>query len=126
MSIPDFQSLMLPLLNFASDGEVRTLSDAREHLASAFALTNDEIEELLPSGRQRRFDNRVAWAKVYLEQAGLLVSPKRGRFQITPEGKVFLETSPTKITIASLDQFEKFRAFRASAKTSKKEQEVIC
>lgn len=126
MPIPDFQSIMLPLLVSASDGEVRSLGDAREHLAAIFALTSDEIEELLPSGRQRRFDNRVAWAKVYLEQAGLLVSPKRGRFEITPEGKAFLETNPNKITIASLDQFEKFRVFRTSAKTSKKEQEAVC
>ncbi|SFE21131.1 restriction system protein [Nitrosomonas sp. Nm166] len=78
MPIPDFQSLMLPLLDSASDGEIQTLSDAREHLASTFALTSDEIEELLPSGKQRRFDNRVAWPKVYLEQAGLLTSPERG------------------------------------------------
>jgi len=126
MSIPDFQSLMLPLLVSASDGETRTLGDAREHLASVFTLTGDEIEELLPSGRQRRFNNRVAWAKVYLEQAGLLISPKRGKFQITPAGKVFLETNPDKITIASLDQFEKFRAFRTSAKTNKKQQETVC
>lgn len=124
MSIPDFQSIMLPLLNSASDGEARTLGDAREHLASVFTLTSDEIEELLPSGRQRRFDNRVAWAKVYLEQAGLLISPKRGRFQITSAGKAFLETNPNKITIASLDQFEKFRAFRTSTKTNKKEQQA--
>lgn len=125
MSIPDFQSLMLPLLSSASGGEVWALGDAREHLASVFALSSEEIEELLPSGRQRRFDNRVAWAKVYLEQAGLLVSPKRGRFQITPEGKAFLATNPNKITIATLDQFEKFRVFRASAKTNKKDREAV-
>ncbi len=86
MPIPDFQSLMLPLLSLAKDGEPRVLSDARKHLASAFSLTAEEMEELLPSGRQRRFDNRVAWAKVYLEQAGLLRSPKRGQLQITAEG----------------------------------------
>jgi len=126
MPIPDFQSLMLPLLNSASDGKTQTLGDAREHLASVFTLTSDEIEELLPSGRQRRFNNRVAWAKVYLEQAGLLISPKRGSFQITPAGKAFLETNPKKITIASLAQFEKFRTFRASAKINKKQPETVC
>ncbi|MCW5599275.1 MAG: restriction endonuclease [Nitrosomonas sp.] len=125
MSIPDFQSLMLPLLSSASDEEVWTLGDARERLASVFALSREEIEERLPSGRQRRFDNRVAWAKVYLEQAGLLVSPKRGQFQITPEGKAFMATNPNKITIASLNQFEKFRTFRSSAKTNKEEREAV-
>ncbi|MEI2656425.1 MAG: restriction endonuclease [Nitrosomonas sp.] len=126
MPIPDFQSLMLPFLDSASDGKTQTLGDAREHLAAVFTLTSDEIEELLPSGRQRRFNNRVAWAKVYLEQAGLLISPKRGRFQITPAGKTFLETNPKNITITSLDQFEKFRTFRTSAKINKKRQEAVC
>lgn len=124
MPIPDFQTLMLPLLHFASDGKVRTLSDARKHLTTIFALTSDEIAELLPSGRQRRFDNRVAWAKVYLEQAGLLFSPERGKFQVTTEGKTFLGTKPNKITISSLVQFEKFRAFRTPTKTNKTEQKI--
>ncbi|PXX12645.1 restriction system protein [Nitrosomonas ureae] len=125
MPIPDFQSIMLPLLCLANDEEIWTLGDARKSLAAVFELSNEELGELLPSGRQRRFDNRVAWAKVYLEQAGLLVSPKRGRYQITPEGMAFLATNPNKITIAALNQFEKFRTFRLSAKTNKNGQEVI-
>lgn len=119
MSIPDFQSLMLPLLVFAKDDETHTLGEARKHLASIFSLTHEEVEEMLPSGRQRRFDNRVAWAKVYLEQAGLLQSPKRGQFKITAEGLSFLSTNPSKINITVLDQFEKFKAFRESSKSSK-------
>lgn len=124
MSIPDFQSLMLPLLVFAKDGETHTLGEARKRLSSIFSLTPEEVEELLPSGRQRRFDNRVAWAKVYLEQAGLLQSPKRGQFKITEEGKSFLSTNPIKINITVLDQFEKFKAFRESSKSSKEVQTV--
>lgn len=124
MAIPDFQTLMQPLLEFAKDGESHTLAEARRHLASAFSLTQNELEELLPSGRQRRFDNRVAWAKVYLEQAGLLQSPKRGQFVITPEGKEFLPQSPQKITITVLDQFEKFRAFRDSSRSGKEVKET--
>lgn len=125
MSIPDFQSLMLPLLSLANDGEIWTLANARQRLAFLFALSEEEIGELLPSGRQRRFDNRVAWAKVYLEQAGFLISPKRGKYQITSEGKAFLTTNPIKITIASLSQSEKFRTFRTASKSNKIEQEVI-
>jgi restriction system protein len=121
MSIPDFQSLLLPLLDYAKNGEVRTLGDARKHLASFFVLTTEEIEELLPSGRQRRFDNRVAWAKVYLEQAGLLASPKRGQFLVTKEGLDFLATKPSAITIAVLGQFEKFKAFRTASKSNKEQ-----
>lgn len=119
MAIPDFQMLMRPLLEFAKDGGSHTLAEARGHLASVFALSQIEMDELLPSGRQRRFDNRVAWAKVYLEQAGLLHSPKRGQFVITQEGSEFLPRSPQKITIAVLDQFDKFRIFRDSSKSGK-------
>lgn len=125
MSIPDFQTLMLPLLQYASDGEVRTLGNAREHLAAVFALTPEQIEEMLPSGHQRRFNNRVAWAKVYLEQAGLLLSPKRGQFHITSEGLSFLATKPNSITIAVLDQFDKFKAFREASKGNKQQPTVV-
>lgn len=119
MAIPDFQMLMRPLLEFAKDGGSHSLAEARIHLASVFSLSQIELDELLPSGRQRRFDNRVAWAKVYLEQAGLLHSPKRGQFVITQEGREFFPRSPQKITIAVLDQFEKFRIFRDSSKSGK-------
>ncbi len=125
MPIPDFQSLMLPLLLLAKDGEPHALRDTRKHLASTFSLTAEEIEELLPSGRQRRFDNRVAWAKVYLELAGLLHSPKRGQLQITAEGLAFLAKNPSQITIAVLGQFEKFKAFRESSKSGKREQSAV-
>lgn len=124
MPIPDFQSLMLPMLALASDEQSHTLGDARKHLASHFSLTPEEVEELLPSGKQRRFDNRVAWAKVYLEQAGLLHSPKRGQFHITIEGKSFLAKNPGQISIAVLDQFEKFKAFRESSKSVKPEKSM--
>lgn len=125
MAIPDFQTLMLPLLKLAKDGETRDLADARSHLAQFFALTSNELEELLPSGRQSRFSNRVAWAKVYLEQAGLLQSPKRGQFKITAEGVAFLTTNPAKITISSLEQFDKFKNFRKSSKTGKLETTAL-
>jgi restriction system protein len=119
MAIPDFQTLMLPLLKFTEDGQVHALAEARSHLATLFSLTQKEIEELLPSGRQKRFANRVAWAKVYLEQAGLLESPKRGVFKGTEAGESFLKTNPSKISIATLDQFDSFREFRKSTKANK-------
>lgn len=122
MPIPDFQALMLPLLKFSADGVNHTLGEARKNLASVFSLTPEEVEELLPSSRQRRFDNRVAWAKVYLEQADLLHSPKRGQFHITPEGTAFLTKNPEHISISVLDQFEKFRTFRESSKPGKEEK----
>lgn len=124
MAIPDFQMLMRPLLEFSKGGGTHTLAEVRGHLASVFSLSQIELDELLPSGRQRRFDNRVAWAKVYLEQAGLLHSPKRGQFVITQEGREFLPRSPQKITIAVLDQFEKFRIFRDSSKSGKETKQT--
>jgi restriction system protein len=90
MAIPDFQSLMLPLLEFAGDGQEHSSRDAREHLAGVFSLSASERAELLPSGRQPVFDNRVAWAKTFLQQAGLLFSPRRAYFQITERGRQIL------------------------------------
>ena len=77
MSIPDFQTLMRPILEFASDGKLHFLAEARESLAAKFKLTEEETKALLPSGRQTVFVNRVAWAKVYLGRAGLLDAPQR-------------------------------------------------
>jgi restriction system protein len=117
MPIPDFQSLMLPLLRFAQDGTVHSLSEAREALAKQFNLSEEEQNELLPSGRLRRFTNRVSWAKVYLEAAGLIESPQRAHFQITHDGIKLLSESLDRIDIKLLaGRYEQFRAFRGASK----------
>jgi len=85
MAIPDFQSIMLPLLKLAGDGEMHDINDATEKLAKEFQLTDEEIARLIPSGQQR-FVNRIGWAKTYLKKAELLTYPKRGFFQITDRG----------------------------------------
>ena len=72
MAVPDFQSIMLPLLQFSSDGQEHTLSNAIEALASYFSLTDEQRKEPLPSGQQFKFDNRVGWARTYLGKAQLL------------------------------------------------------
>ena len=95
MPVPEFQSFMLPVLQLASDNELQSLPEARDVLASKFGLTEQDLGEMLPSGRQRRFNNRVAWAKVYLEQAGLVESPKRGTFRITALGQTLLAERPS-------------------------------
>jgi restriction system protein len=86
MAIPDFQSMMLPLLQLASDGQEHSLSEAADALAGYFELPDEETKELLPSGKQSKFDNRVGWARTYLKQAGLLESTGRGLFRITDRG----------------------------------------
>jgi restriction system protein len=113
MPIPDFQSVMLPLLQLAGDGSEHRFRDAVEKLATQFALTDEERGELLPSGTAPTFDNRLGWARTYLKQAGLLESPKRGYFQITGRGKDLLAQSPAKIDLELLERFEEYRAFRS-------------
>lgn len=112
MAVPDFQSLMLPLLKLANDGQPHSLVEAREALATAFELTQTDRDELLPSGKQSKFSNRVAWAKSYLQQAGLLLSPKRGHFQILPRGEAVLKSPPARIDIKFLEQYPEFIEFR--------------
>lgn len=117
MPIPDFQTLMLPLLQLAADGKEHLLRDARERLAIEFGLSEEERSRLLPSGRQPIFGNRVSWAKVYLQQADLLVSPRRGSFQISERGRaVLLAKRPDRITVKFLETFPEFVAARSSSK----------
>jgi restriction system protein len=113
MPIPDFQSIMRPLLDLAADGKEHPLAAAREELAETFKLTDEDKATLLPSGRTPRFANRVAWAKVYLSQAGALDTPRKGFFQITDRGRELLRSVPKRITIKDLQRFPEFAEFRA-------------
>ncbi len=116
MAIPDYQSLMLPLLSLAADEQEHSVREARERLAADLGLTDEERSELLPSGRQPVFDNRVAWAKTYLQQAGLLSAPRRAHFQITERGQRILAEEPTAIDTKLLDRFPEFVEFRTAGK----------
>jgi restriction system protein len=100
--------MMLPLLMMARGGADHSLAEAREHPANNFNVSPAERDELLPSGRQSRFDNRVAWARSYLGQAELLTAPKRGHFRITDRGLSVLAKQPTRIDIGFLEQFQEF------------------
>lgn len=110
MTIPDYQTLMLPVLSLAGEGEQR-VGDIAERIAEKFGLTDDEREKLLPSGRQRVLHNRIHWAKFYMSKAGLIASPGRGRFVATEAGRALLATNPTKIDVARLMQVPRFREF---------------
>lgn len=103
---------MLPLLRLAADGEEHSLAAARDLLAAEFGLSAAERDELLPSGRQSRFANRVAWAKVYLGQAALLVSLRRGHLQISDRGRELLRAPPERIDIKFLERYPEFAEFR--------------
>ncbi len=116
MAIPDFQSIMLPLLEFASIAGEHSLTEARDQLAKHYSLTDEELSEMLPSRRAPTFYNRLAWAKTYLQRAKLLSSPRRGRFEITPRGTEVLESKPERLSISYLTKFPEFREFRAIRK----------
>ncbi|NIR48673.1 restriction endonuclease [candidate division KSB1 bacterium] len=112
MAIPDYQTIMLPLLRFAGDGRIHTFREAVYALAEEFSLSEAERTELLPSGQQPIFDNRVGWASTYLKKAGLLDAPQRGSIQITERGKEILSKNPQRIDVQFLDQFDEFVEFR--------------
>jgi len=112
VAIPDYQTLMLPVLKLAADREEHKFSQAVEQLGNTFALTAEEKRELLPSGSQAVFNNRVGWARSYLKQAGLLSSSKRGFFSITQKGLELLSKKPEKINIALLEEYPEFVSFR--------------
>src|SRR3972149_5462300 len=115
MAIPDFQSIMLPLLRHLADGTERSNLDTLNALAKEFALTEAEIAEMLPSGQQTRFRNRIAWAKAHFKAAGIIESPRRGVYRITERGREFLKLHPDKIDLKSLDKFPEHREFRTSS-----------
>lgn len=112
MAIPDFQTLMRPVLEFAAGAQERSMKETHPVLADQFRLTEEEREQLLPSGRVRLFRNRVAWAVTHLKKAGLLASKRRGVYAITPRGKRALVEAPERITLKYLMNFEDFREFR--------------
>jgi len=101
------------MLDLASDGKTHRLDEARDYIASRFKLTKTDLAELLPSGRQTRFANRVAWTKVHLTKAGLLSSPERAVFEITHRGRAVLSEAPPQLDLAYLRRFAEFRDFRA-------------
>ena len=121
MSVPDFQSLFKPLLEFASDGHEHSLKEARERLAKDFELSEDDLNELLPSGTQKKFDNRVAWAKSYFTQAGVLISTRRGYFKISDRGTDLLKQGHERIDVKVLNQYQEFVEFHQNKPGQKEE-----
>ena len=100
MAVPDYQSLMLPLLQFAARKETEiSTSEAVEVLAKELGLTEDDLREKLPSGTQPTFVNRVGWAATYMKKAGLLETTRRGFYQITDRGRDLLEKQPKTINV---------------------------
>ena len=125
MAIPDFQSIMLPLLQFCGDSKEHSNRDAIDHLAKILHLSEEEQKELLPSGRQAVFHNRVAWARAYMKMAKLLENPQRGIFRITERGQEILQNPPQKIDIRFLMQFPEFAERRKAEQNKLKKKKIV-
>lgn len=110
MPIPDYQTLMLPVLRISAEGVTR-MADVAERVADELNLSQEEREKLLPSGRQRVLHNRLHWAKFYMTKAGLIATPTRGRFVASDKGRRLLATAPAQIDLAMLLQETEFREF---------------
>jgi restriction system protein len=113
MAVPDFQTLMLPILETLADGQVRrVVPDITDTVANQFRLTPTDLEQLLPSGAMTTFVNRCHWAVTYMAKAGLVERPKRGFVSITQRGHDLLASRPERISIAVLARYPEFGEFR--------------
>lgn len=115
MTVPTYEQFMKPMIELASDGVAHSAQETYEKLADHFRLTDEDREQLVPSGRQRRFENRIGWARTYLTKAGLLQSPARGLYTITARGRDVLRENPPKITASYLRRFPEFVQFKGTA-----------
>lgn len=117
MPIPDFQTIMRPWLELTSDGMEHALQDVIAELAVAFSLSDAERAEMLRSGFQAKFTNRVAWAATHLTKAGGITRVGRGRYTITNRGKQLL-ASGEKLTLATLRNFPEYQEFKGGGRAS--------
>jgi restriction system protein len=112
MAIPDYQTVMLPLLRFLKDGKEHNIGEVVDSLADEFNLSAEERQQLLGSGQPTVIRNRAGWARTYLKKAGLISSTRRGYFCITERGQSVLASEPDRIDVKYLEQFPEFVAFR--------------
>lgn len=118
MPVPDFQSLMLPVLNALADGAEAALSEVRQRVASAEGLTPEDVRETTPEGRQPRFSYNVSWAAIYMERAGLVARVRRGVYRLTEEGERLLGQSPTRVDMDVLSKYATYVEWKRKAPPS--------
>ena len=123
MPIPDYQTVMWPLLEFAGDRKEHSVREAIEFLERHFELNEKERDQRIPSGPQGLFKNRVGWARTYLVKAGLLASTRRGHFRIADRGVEVLSEGPSRLDVKYLKQFDEFREFRLLRRKQPDDQE---
>jgi restriction system protein len=124
LAVPDFQSFFLPLLKYSGDGEQHSIKDAYASMADHFNLSQNDRKEMLPSGKQATYKNRIAWARVYLTKALLLESPKRGFFRITDRGQELLKSNPVDLRVKHLKRYSEFVEFHTMSNKQDKDGET--
>lgn len=125
MPVPDFQSFFKPLLELAADGNEHSIQEAREKIAKNMSLDKEALAELLPSGTQNKFDNRVAWAKSYFVQAKVLEPTRRGCFRITNRGRELLGQGHKRIDVKVLGQYPEFIEFHTAGRSSASQPAIV-
>jgi restriction system protein len=124
VAIPDFQTMMRPILAFLAEGQTVSVAQIREHIAALLGVTEEDQKVLLPSGTQPTFSNRVAWALTHMAHALLVDRPARGSYAITGRGRQVLAGNPDRVDLGVLSAFEEYRAFR-SAKRPRQDAGVV-
>ena len=119
MTIPDFQTVMRPILAFIADDHPHSAREIIAAMSDQFGLNEDERAQMLPSGRQRTIDNRVHWALTHMSQAGLLDRPSRGHVQITEQGLRVLADYPSRVDMNVLRKFPAYEQFRRRSEVKK-------
>ena len=123
--IPDFQSIMLPMLKLLENGEPKTLNEVMKSLTAHYNLTEEHLKIKVPSGQMGLFRNRVGWTRSYLKKAGLIKYPDRGVYEITQIGKEFLESNPNELRMKQLERFPKYQEWRETFSDSSSREKVI-
>lgn len=123
MPIPDFQSVMRPMLVFINDGRPKLMAEVQEAVCTHFRLTEEERAQRLPSGKQTYIKNRVGWARTYMKKAGLLTSPGKGLIQITDRGRKAMEDCPERITVGYLKNYQEFVDFHTRPPSEEKTEQ---
>ena len=111
MPIPKYDEMYRAFLDCLADGQLHRSKEVKDTVAGVFSVSEKERAEMLPSGKQQLFDNRIGWTRTYLKKAGLVQSPSRGIYVITPAGRQVLNENPPQIDNLYLQRFESFRKF---------------
>lgn len=112
MAVPDFQTIMLPMLRMMADGAEYTLAEMLGTLGNGFQLSDEDLSERIPSGRQTKFYNRICWATTHLKKAAVIENTRRGTFRLSARGKDLLEKNVSRIDLPLLGTFPEYVAFR--------------